>query len=188
MQMVTSNINPGGIGALAPLAEPPSAVERPSRFERACWFVPLIGWTVAAAFEQERRAPKAEHIARQIALRTESAVAAWGDNRRRRAVARSVCDVICDLFEWPNAYFLPEDRLDLLMWTVGDGITPITCAFAIEKALGVTLGCETSNWWKMTLGQMVDQIISLPRRCRTCGYDLRASPDRCPECGARVPE
>ena len=39
----------------------------------------------------------------------------------------------------------------------------------------------------------LDRRYSADRRraarglCRSCGYDLRASPDRCPECGA-VPE
>ena len=50
-------------------------------------------------------------------------------------------------------------------------------------------------WWALTLMISVFPIVALSRRwqqrradrrglCRTCGYDLRETPDRCPECGA----
>ena len=46
--------------------------------------------------------------------------------------------------------------------------------------------------WLLTLGTSLAPIVWLTRYrpraasglCRRCGYDLRAMPDRCPECGA----
>ena len=49
-------------------------------------------------------------------------------------------------------------------------------------------------WWALTAITSMIPVITLSRRwrqrraltgglCRICGYDLRATPDRCPECG-----
>ncbi|HEY8668356.1 MAG TPA: hypothetical protein VIL86_17025 [Tepidisphaeraceae bacterium] len=34
---------------------------------------------------------------------------------------------------------------------------------------------------------ILDRQRNRPGFCRTCGYDLRATPERCPECGMEVP-
>jgi hypothetical protein len=42
-----------------------------------------------------------------------------------------------------------------------------------------------SVWWVIT--QRRRRVRNLPGHCGTCGYDLRASSGKCPECGASAP-
>jgi hypothetical protein len=48
--------------------------------------------------------------------------------------------------------------------------------FTATANLGITLFCRVSDWRHRVP----------PGCCPECGYDLRASKDRCPECGRRI--
>ncbi len=43
-------------------------------------------------------------------------------------------------------------------------------------------------WWALTRHRRVEeQFREQEGLCRTCGYDIRASDERCPECGEALP-
>lgn len=73
----------------------------------------------------------------------------------------------------------------------------ITTSYGYFEA---TVGGLVLPWWLVVTTAAAVPAVVLTRhalrarrtqsrrahlRCTACGYDLRASPDRCPECGAR---
>jgi len=96
-------------------------------------------------------------------------------------------DTIRDLLRWIILTFVSPILMPLLVIEAAGGrLTPhwanITCLLAYLAAFSFIL----IGWMRIEARRkLVRQRASLGL-CRRCGYDLRGSPSRCPECGKIV--
>ena len=81
-----------------------------------------------------------------------------------------------------KALQIARERLDALM---NSGSSPAV-AHSVSDAVVLVLSFPLPACWCYLLLRAASQQRS--GLCLKCGYDLRASPDRCPECGAPVPQ
>jgi hypothetical protein len=110
----------------------------------------------------------------------------WGQPPSERRLNRRFADVTMtwsdvEVFQSPEHLLLIEYQFKWLRWR---GLAMRFCARTGVVA-GVSFGSivllQSLLHWRRRI------LLARIGHCRKCGYDLRATPQRCPECGTMVP-
>jgi hypothetical protein len=116
-----------------------------------------------------------------------ASAATWRAAKRRRAIRGWLVSAGVVLLLWAAAavtiHFAvarDDDRSLLLFLSVVIALVTLMALLPIDRAPDVI-------WWVARSRQRARMRSLQQGRCLRCGYDLRSSPELCPECGHRRP-
>ena len=79
-------------------------------------------------------------------------------------------------FQWAFYKVPPDSRYRVLEGRARFYVTPLWAIALVTATMPLVVGMGWRRRWQAAARQ-------LKGLCASCGYDLRATPDRCPECG-----
>lgn len=150
---------------LRPILLPTGCENAPTLFERACMFVPVLGWIAAWLIGSRRLRRIRERIFRQVENRPNIPGETWGSPERQQCAAVVIRAI--QGFGWPTANFLPEDQFGLLLY--GE------CELEVQALLmevDEQLGTRSGDWspeevaavLQMPLGELIDHLLDRKAR------------------------
>jgi hypothetical protein len=151
----------------SPLSFPEGLPREPSTCEKLLMWIPIIGWTGAAALAHLRIDPCTRSIKRQLEGRSPVPRSVWGDERRAD-VAEEITARINDAIGWKHPYFIPEDPFRIVIELDTGDLCEVEALMNIEEAfqtdfLEKPFGSEQSVFAAavdMTFSKFVDFVIS----------------------------